>query len=87
MTKARSKVRSEATAELASPDLVLTSPEGREVHFKDRSDFVSEALRQIEFWRPSMPSMPSGRAIRWPLESSGSGLSRAIRQRVSLPKP
>ena len=27
---------------------MLTNPEGREVHCKDRSDFVSEALRQIE---------------------------------------
>ena len=48
VTKVRSKVSSETTPEGASQDLVLTDLEGREVRFKDRADFVAEALRQID---------------------------------------
>ena len=51
VTKARTKVAPETTPELASPDLVLTNLEGREVRFQR-----SSRLRRGSF----APDRPSG---------------------------
>ena len=92
VTKARSRHAPEATSELASPDLVLTSPEGREVHFKDRSDFVSEASRQIDcldtvdaiyaFWSRNSAAFGKLRIGAKPGDTAARQLAEALKERV-----
>ena len=92
VTKARSRHAPEATSKLASPDLVLTSPEGREVHFKDRSDFVSEASRQIDcldtvdaiyaFWSRNSAAFGKLRIGAKPGDTAARQLAEALKERA-----
>ena len=100
VTKARTKVAPETTPELASPDLVLTNLEGREVRFKDRADFVAEALRQIDrldtvdavyaFWSRNSAAFGKLRIGLEPGDTTARQLAEALKERarqVGQPQP
>jgi len=100
VTKARCKLASETTAELPSPHLVLSSSEGREVHFKDRAAFVSEALSQIKgletvdavyaFWSRNSAAFGKLRIGAEPSDTTARQLAKALKERarqVGQPQP
>ena len=88
VTKARSKVASRDDAGTRVARSGADQSRGSRSPFQRSTPTSSRKLcaRSTVSIR-SMPSMPSGRAIRRPLESSGSGLSPAIRQHVNSPRP
>jgi hypothetical protein len=100
VTKARTKVAPVTTPELATPDLVLTNLEGREVRFKDRADFVAEALRQIDrldtvdavyaFWSRNSAAFGKLRIGLEPGDTTAHQLAEALKERarqVGQPQP